>query len=180
MSHFAGTASFYSEFRPGYPQRLFDTLAAEANLDRSSSVLDLGAGPATLTLGLARKAGSVVAVDLDPQMVEEGLRLTEQEGLENVEWINTSAESFNSSDHCFQLITVASAFHWMDRRLVDQLQESNVQRFLGFLRSTSSRPDQRLGDQFKQFATEIDAAIRAAEPSGQWTLTIPVEVILGR
>ena len=256
MSHFAGTASFYSEFRPGYPLELLDTLAAETNLDRTSSVLDLGAGPATLTIELARRAGLVVAVDLDPEMVEEGRRLTAEAALGNVEWINASAEAFDHSDRSFQLIVIASAFHWMDRPLVaskcrsmladgglfavlgnptplnqiregtavgaaikqvqdrwfgddyyvldvgelephevvlrecrfsdvkvsyvDQVQEWNVQRFLGFLRSTSSRPDQRLGDQFNQFSAEIDSAIRAVEPSGRWTLRIPVEVIIGQ
>ena len=182
--------------------------------------------------------------------------LTAEAALGNVEWINASAEAFDHSDRSFQLIVIASAFHWMDRPLVasrcrsmladgglfavlgnptplnqiregtavgaaikqvqdrwfgddyyvldvgelephevvlrecgfsdvkvsyvDQVQEWNVQRFLGFLRSTSSRPDQRLGDQFNQFSAEIDSAIRAVEPSGRWTLRIPVEVIIGQ
>lgn len=256
MSHFTGTASFYSEFRPGYPEALFDWLTAEARLDRDSRILELGAGPATATLELAKRAGSVVAVDLDEGMVNEGRRLTKSAGLGNVEWINAAAETVDYPEGHFQLIVVASAFHWMDRHRVAskcremlasdgilavlgnptplmqiregtavgaaignvqarwfgddyyvldvdklephevvlrgcgfadvtityaaQVQEWDVSRFLGFLRSTSSRPDQRLGDQFNRFAADIDSAIRAVEPSGRWTLEIPVEVIVAR
>ncbi len=63
---------------------------------------------------------------------------------------------------------------------VPQVQEWNVERFLGFLRSTSSRPDQRLGDRFSRFAADLDRAIRAVVPSGRWTLDTPVQVIVGR
>ncbi len=63
---------------------------------------------------------------------------------------------------------------------VPQVQEWNVERFLGFLRSTSSRPDQRLGDRFSRFAADLDRAIRAVVPSGRWTLDTPVQMIVGR
>jgi len=53
-------------------------------------------------------------------------------------------------------------------------------RFLGFLCSTSSRPDAHLGPGFARFAIEIDQAIRAVEPSGCWTLQSTVRVILAR
>lgn len=256
MSHFAGTASFYSEFRPGYPTTLFDALATQAHVGRDSRILELGAGPATATLELAKRAGSVVAVDLDAEMVNEGQRLTRTARFDTVEWINAAAETIDYPNGHFQLIVAASAFHWMDRHRVAskcrhmlasdgilavlgnptplmqirqgtavgaaiakvqdrwfgddyyvldvdklephdvvlrgcgftdvtvthaaQVQEWDVNRFLGFLRSTSSRPDQRLGDQFTQFAAEIGDAIRAVERSGRWTLEIPVEVIVAR
>ena len=256
MSYFSGTASFYSEFRPGYPGQILDYLTTEAKLDRSSKILDLGAGPATTALEFAKRLGSVVAVDLDGEMLEEGRRLTEAAELRNVEWVNAAAETVDYPEGHFQLVVIASAFQWMDRPLVasgcrsmladdgllavlgnptplmqirectaigaaigrvqnrwfgddyyvldidkldppdvvlrasglsevtvsyvPQVQEWNVHRFLGFLRSTSSRPDQRLGEQFTRFAEEIDSAIRAVEPSGRWTLEIPVEMIVGR
>jgi hypothetical protein len=51
---------------------------------------------------------------------------------------------------------------------------------IGFLRSTSWRPDQRLGVRFLEFAAELDLGIRAVEPSGEWLLQDEVEVILAR
>ena len=260
VNHFTGTASFYAEFRPGYPSDLWESLASQAALNGSANVLDLGSGPATATLELAKRAGSVIAVDLDAEMVNQGQTITQAAGYSNVEWVNSPAESLDYPDQHFRLIVIASAFHWMDRpqvaakcrsmlddegliallgnptplmqiregtavgtavgaaigevqdrwfggdyyvldvdeldrpetvlercgfsevtiSYVPSLQEWDVQRFLGFLRSTSSRPDQRLVDDYDNFAVDIDRAIRAVEPSGQWKLEIPVEVIVGR
>lgn len=256
VSHFVGTASFYAEFRPGYPEGLWDSLITKAKVDERSRVLDLGCGPGTATLPLAKRAGNVTGVDLDAGMVRHGQRLAEEGGITNVEWVNVPAESVDYPDHYFQLIVSASAFHWMDRTrvatkclsmlsedgvlallgnptplmqvrertgvgaaiaevqdrwfgrsyyvldtdelerpevilhqsgfrdvsvtYVPQVQEWTVERLLGFLRSTSSRPDQRLGDKFPKFATDIDTAIRAVEPTGRWTLEVPVEVIIGQ
>lgn len=256
MNHFAGVARWYAEYRPGYPQAIWHSLAEAASLDRSARVLDLGAGPGTATRPLARLAGSVVAVEADAEMVAEGRRLAEQAGIGNIDWINSAAEDIVFPDGSFRLIVIASAFHWMDRvrvavacrRMLDsgglvaivnnptplmelragsalgaaiaevqarwfsdeyyvldvaeldppevvlgqsgfrdvtvsyepQCQEWDVERFLGFLRSTSSRPDQRLGDRFPQFAADMDRAIRAVVASGQWTLDAPVQLITGR
>jgi len=256
VNHFTGTASFYAEFRAGYPDDLWESLAIEAAVDVSCRVLDLGSGPATATLELAKRAGSVVAVDRDAGMVDQGRTLTRAAGFDNVEWVHGLAEDVDYPDGYFRLIVIASAFHWMDRprvaskcrsmlddggilallgnptplmqiregtavgaalgevqdrwfdedyyvldtdqldrpevvleqcgfsevtiSYVPQVQEWDVHRFLGFLRSTSSRPDQHLGDKFQDFAADIYGAVRAVEPSGRWTLEIPVEVIVGR
>lgn len=256
MSHFGGTAAFYARFRPGYPPELWGWLVAEAGADRSGRVLDLGSGPGTASLELASRVGSVVAVDSDAGMVAEGRRLAEAVGIDTIEWVNAHAEGVDYPDGSFQLIVIASAFHWMDRSAVAtrcrsmlrpdgllavlsnptplmqisartplgaaieevqsrwfddeyyvldvakldpaevvlaecgfsevavssvaQVQEWTVERFLGFLRSTSSRPDQRLGSAFPAFAAELEDAIRAVEPSGRWSLDIPVQVITAR
>ncbi len=256
MNHFTGTAAFYAEFRPEYPAAVWDSLVDQAGVDRDSAALDLGCGSGTATLALAKRAGSVIAADLDAEMVEHGRVRSAAAGLENVEWINRPAEEIDYPDGHFRLIVIASAFHWMDRPLVagkcramladggvlallgnptpliqiregtaigaaigevqqrwfgddyyvldtdqldppavvlercdfsevtityePQVQRWDVPRFLGFLRSTSSRPDQRLGDEYDNFAADIDRAIRAVEPSGRWTLDVPVEVIVGR
>jgi hypothetical protein len=59
-------------------------------------------------------------------------------------------------------------------------QRWNVEKLIGFLRSTSWRPDERLGEQFPGFAAELDLGIRAPEPSSEWLLQDEVEVILAR
>jgi hypothetical protein len=59
-------------------------------------------------------------------------------------------------------------------------QRWNVERLVGFLRSTSWRPDQQLGDRFPEFVAELDSVIRTVEPSGEWPLQAMVEVITAR
>lgn len=169
VGHFSGAASFYARFRPGYPPELWDRLTSAAGADRTSRVLDLGSGPGTAALPLASRVGAVVAVDLDAEMVTEGRRLADAAGIGNVEWVNAAAEVVEYPDGSFRLIVIASAFHWMDRLAV-----------AGRCRSTSSRPDQRLGAAFPAFAAELEDAVRAVEPSGRWVLDTPVQVITGR
>lgn len=225
----------------------------KAHLGEASSVLDLGCGPGTATLPLARRVRQVTAVDAEPEMLEEARTVAAVAGVHNVRWVHSTAETFDAEESAFGLVVIASAFHWMDRPLVaarchhllapggllavvanptplmqirqregvgaaiDDLQkrwlrdddlplttetlarpetilraspfapaeiihvsceqEWDVERLIGFLRSTSSRPDQRLGDRFTAFATDIDHAVRAVEPTGRWSLSSTVEIV---
>lgn len=257
VGHFGGTARFYARYRPSYPEVVWDLLSREARLTKSSSVLDLGCGPGTAALSLADRVASVTAVDPDLDMLREGQKAAALAGIDNVRWVHAAAEAFEAEPGRYQLVVIASAFHWMDRRTVaakchaaleragvlavlgnptplmqirkrepgigaviaavqdrwfgnDQFpldverlerpeevlrtspfgaatvlrvpceQQWDVERFLGFLRSTSSRPDQRLGDRFPVFADDITTAIESVEPSGRWALQSTVEVVLSR
>lgn len=60
-------------------------------------------------------ADRYVALDLDAEMVNQGRTLTRAAGLDNIAWVNSPAESVDYPDQHFQLIVIASAFHWMDR-----------------------------------------------------------------
>jgi hypothetical protein len=51
---------------------------------------------------------------------------------------------------------------------------------LGFLRSTSFRPDQVLGGRFQEFANEVAEAVLSVEPTGRWIYDGSVEVIIAR
>jgi hypothetical protein len=48
---------------------------------------------------------------------------------------------------------------------------------VGFLRSTSLRPDQVLGRRFDEFGNEVAEAVLSVEPTGQWIYDDSVEVI---
>jgi hypothetical protein len=72
----------------------------------------------------------------------------------------------------------SSSFGHADIKNIPTQQHWNVEKLIGFLRSTSWRPDERLGDRFLEFAAELDSGIRAVEPSGEWILRDEVEVIL--
>lgn len=59
-------------------------------------------------------------------------------------------------------------------------EEWDVDNLLGFLRSTSLRPDQVLGEKFEAFADDLRAAILAVQPDGRWSMENRFEVILAR
>ena len=109
-------------------------------------MLDLGCGPGTATLPLAKRVGSVIAVDLDADMVRQGRRLAGEAGANNVEWVNLAAESVDYPDGHFQeAVLEQSGFRTVSVSYVPFVQEWTVERFLGFLRSTivSTRPAAR-------------------------------------
>lgn len=256
VSNFIGTATFYARYRPPYPEEVWDLLIRETELGEASSVLDLGCGPGTATLPLARRVRLVTAVDAEVEMLIEGRTSAAAARVGNVRWVHSTAETFDGEAATYRLAVIASAFHWMDRPVVaarchhllapggllavvnnptplmqirqregvgaaiDEVQtrwlrdddfplstdglaraetilraspfgsaevlqvpceqEWDVERFIGFLRSTSSRPDQRLGDRFTSFASDIEDAVRAVEPTGRWSFKSTVEIILGR
>ena len=263
---FAGTARYYSEFRPSYPTSVFDFLTVEAPLEATSRVLDIGCGTGLLTLTLAERVASVTAVDPDQGMLDEAARLASERGQHNIQWVLSTAERFDDTPGGYRLVVIGSAFHWMDRPVVaakahemleheglfavlgnpsplmqtqpggDRLdredvgtavaaavatvqdrwcepkepseptrrlarheeiiraspfgvatllaipthQEWDIPSLIGFLRSTSLRPDQVLGNRFQEFVDEVEQAVLSIEPTGHWVYENSVEVILAR
>lgn len=59
-------------------------------------------------------------------------------------------------------------------------QEWNIPSLVGYLRSTSLRPDQVLGSRFQEFVDEVEQAVLSIEPTGHWVYENSVEVILAR
>ena len=61
---FDEVAELYDKARPGYPQRLVDDLVASTGLDKGRRVLEIGSGTGQLTVSLAERGVSLVAVAL--------------------------------------------------------------------------------------------------------------------
>ena len=65
---------------------MIQTIVCESGVTEDTLVLEIGPGTGALTLPLAEHAGRVIAVDLDPDMIE-GLRI-KTFGMDNVELIH--------------------------------------------------------------------------------------------
>jgi ubiquinone/menaquinone biosynthesis C-methylase UbiE len=104
--HFGVVASEYADFRPRYPDALFDWLAAQA----ASHALawDCGCGNGQASVELAKRFSRVHATDISANQI----RLAEQGA--GVDYVVASAERSGLPDHCADLITVAQALHWFD------------------------------------------------------------------
>lgn len=112
---FAGTAKHYVRGRPPYAAGIADSLASALGLDGSGRLLDLGCGPGTITLALAHLFDEAVGLDPDQDMLNEAALLAAGRGAGNVAWVRDRAESLPLGLGRFRLVTVAAAFHWMDR-----------------------------------------------------------------
>ena len=70
--HFSGHAADYAKFRPGYPEALFDWIAAQtAGHDLA---WDCGCGNGQATAPLAERYARVVGTDLSPQQIAAAQR----------------------------------------------------------------------------------------------------------
>lgn len=113
-TRFASTVSHYVVGRPAYSMRLVERLARETGLGNASRALDLGCGPGSLTLPLARFCGTTIGIDPDPAMIAAGRQAAEVAGLA-VEWRVGSSLDLDDELAPLDLVTIARAFHWMDR-----------------------------------------------------------------
>lgn len=107
----------YVTYRPGYPAELFTTLAEAFSLSGQECLVDLGCGSGQLTLSMSPYFKKVIAIDIDHGMIEEAQRQSCQKGIHNIQWYVDSAEhAAESLEQPVDLITITTAFHWMDRK----------------------------------------------------------------
>jgi SAM-dependent methyltransferase len=104
--HFSGIAKAYAEFRPRYPQELFDFVASIVPNHRRA--WDCGAGNGQATLDLAERFDEVIATDISAEQL--GRAPTRS----NIRWFVAPAESVPIESKSVDLTTVAQALHWFD------------------------------------------------------------------
>ena len=92
---FSTAASHYVRARPRYAPALIDRLARETSLGPASRVLDLGCGPGTLAIPLARLAGTVIAIDPNAEMLAAARAEAARAGVE-VDWRLGSSQELDS------------------------------------------------------------------------------------
>jgi ubiquinone/menaquinone biosynthesis C-methylase UbiE len=112
---YRGTARYYSRFRPKYPPALVSVLRENYLLDGAGRLLDLGCGPGPVAIPLAHLFQEVIAIDPEPEMLEEGREVAARANVTNIRWIQGSAEDLPAALGKFRLITMGNSFHWMDR-----------------------------------------------------------------
>lgn len=139
-NRFTSAIPHYVNGRPPYSPRLIAKLARETGLGPNSRVLDLGCGPGSLTLPLARHCGTMIGIDADPAMIAAARQAAEAAGI-GIDWrVGTSFE-LDQSLAPLDLVTIARAFHWMDRdATLKRLDELIAPRGAIALVNTELRP----------------------------------------
>src|SRR4051812_27361681 len=110
---FDTVAASYADARPTYPDDLFDALIAATRIGPGSRLLEVGCGPGTATLRLARLGYRITAVELG-----EGLAAVARRRLSDfpdVEVVNASFEDWPPpGQSAYDLVYAATAWHWVD------------------------------------------------------------------
>ncbi|MBE1585959.1 class I SAM-dependent methyltransferase [Nonomuraea angiospora] len=110
---FGGAAPYYAKYRSDHGDQAIGHLARTFGPD--GTVLDLGCGPGTVAIPLARSVREVLAVDPDEGMLETGRGLAA--GVPNIRWLRGDSTRLRELP-AFGHIVMGRSFHWMDRRAV--------------------------------------------------------------
>ncbi|WP_052713666.1 class I SAM-dependent methyltransferase [Streptomyces katrae] len=112
----------YVVYRRPHPPAVVDYLATQwGRATTRPRILDLGCGPGTLTLDLAERGAAVTAVDVSEEMLAAGRDWAQARNIKSVTWKRadaTDAAILAKESGPFHGVTIADAFHWMDRRQV--------------------------------------------------------------
>jgi SAM-dependent methyltransferase len=115
---FKGTADYYAAYRRPYPPPVVDHLVERGRLDGTGRLLDAGCGTGQVFQAMARYFEDVLAIDLDPGMVEASAATISRAGLTNVVVRQLRAEDLAANDGPLRMAIFGASFHWTDRPLV--------------------------------------------------------------
>lgn len=115
---FKGTGKYYAKYRPGYPKEFFADVIKKFTLDGTGRLFDLGCGTGQLAIPLAPFFKEVIAMDPEPEMLQEGKTQAKKAKTRNIQWIRGSSENLSPRIGKFKLVVMGRSFHWMDRNRV--------------------------------------------------------------
>jgi len=111
---FGLTVTDYARHRAGFPDSLFERLAAYGVGGKDQLVIDLGTGTGSLARGFASRGCKVVGIDPAAAMLEAARALDAGAGV-SVEYRVARAEETGFADAFFDVVTAGQCWHWFDR-----------------------------------------------------------------
>lgn len=112
---FTGKAEIYAKYRPSYPSEYIKYLLGSTGVSDQSIIADIGAGTGIFTGKLLDEDMSVLAVEPNEDMRNVGTTYLSKYPKCTV--VNGTAENTTIMDKSVDLITVAQAFHWFDKKV---------------------------------------------------------------
>jgi len=109
MNQFNTIHQQYTRVRPTYPAAVYEEIAADMRAIPANLAVDLAWGSGQSIDGLKRIARQIIGVDIGPNLLADA----RQRHLE-VTFVSGSGEAPGLAD----LVTIATAFYWMDRAKV--------------------------------------------------------------
>lgn len=103
---FSTQAAVYANFRPHYPDELYDFI--HSKVKSFERAWDCGTGNGQVANRLAEKFQLVEASDVSAKQIEHATKNPK------VNYAVCRGEQTTYPDHCFDLITVGTAIHWFD------------------------------------------------------------------
>jgi ubiquinone/menaquinone biosynthesis C-methylase UbiE len=105
----AAVAQEYANFRSGYSNELYDTIA-QFGLRRGATILDVGCGSGLASEPFAVNGFPVTGVDASDAMLAAA-----SQRLPNATFVKAQAEKLPFPNERFDVVISAQTFHWLDR-----------------------------------------------------------------
>ncbi|MBS1509306.1 MAG: class I SAM-dependent methyltransferase [Bacteroidetes bacterium] len=102
--NFSKQANVYAQYRPQYPQELFDYILSFVK--EKNTAWDCGTGNGQSTRILSQYFKKVLATDISQQQLDNAYRAG------NIDYSLQRAEKTNFNDNSIDLVTVSQALHW--------------------------------------------------------------------
>lgn len=112
-----GTAAYYEQFRPPYPDALLADLRNRLAISGDDRLLDLACGTGQVAAPLSGFFRETVAVDAEAETIAFASGNAARLGRPGIRWLVGTAESPPVSG-TFELIAIGTAFHRLDRPAV--------------------------------------------------------------
>lgn len=108
---FNNEAELYYAVRPRYPEKLFDALVENAELQEGAKLLEIGPGTGQATEPLAKRRYDITAIELGTDLAEVARKTLGK--YKNVDIITGAFEDVELLPQSFDLVYAATAFHWI-------------------------------------------------------------------
>jgi SAM-dependent methyltransferase len=110
---FNRVAELYSRVRPTYPDAVYQRLREAVPVERFSTAVDIGCGAGQSLAGLAAIASHIIGIEPGDRLRDEARR-----AYPDAEIRDGTGESTGLPGASADLVTVATAFYWMDKSRV--------------------------------------------------------------
>ena len=110
MKQFNKVAELYANVRPTYPRQIYTEILKRNGNARFQQAVDIGSGAGHSTVGLELISNQITGVEPGDQ-----LRIEAINKFTDYWFISGSGEDTTLPDDYADLVTVATAFYWMDR-----------------------------------------------------------------
>jgi SAM-dependent methyltransferase len=108
---YGNVAQTYDRVRPKYTQEFLDRIVEVAGIPIAGNILEVGCGPGTATVSLAKMGFSLVS--LEPNLAAYTIARQNSNIYPNVEIINTNFEEWEPIDRSFDALVAATSWHWV-------------------------------------------------------------------
>jgi SAM-dependent methyltransferase len=112
-TNFGAAAADFARFRAGFPDSLFDRLAALGIGASGETIVDVGTGAGTLARGFALRGCKVIGIDPDDRLLDQAQKL-DAAASATVEYKIGSAEAIPLPDGIADVVSAGQCWHWFD------------------------------------------------------------------